>query len=187
MSDFCLVGIKIAYLFRNYLKRQNLYQEADYLFTGPMKRCVETAGILYPRLEPVVIPEWEEIDFGMFEYKNYEELKDDENYQGWIDSKGTADFPGGESRAAFVGRCGSGFQRMFEILEREHTKEPVRVSAIVHGGTIMALLSSYAKEGCRKGYFDYQITNGRGYLTLAKCRKETETETRIWIEKIEEL
>ena len=44
-------------------KKQNIYPDVDYLFTSPMKRCIETAEILYPKLCPVVIPEWEEMDF----------------------------------------------------------------------------------------------------------------------------
>ena len=58
-------------------REKNRYPRVDCLFSSPMKRCTETAGILYPMLEPVIIPEWEEMDFGRFEYKNWEELKDD--------------------------------------------------------------------------------------------------------------
>lgn len=173
-------------------KEQNLYPSADYLFTSPMKRCIETAAILYPASEPVIIPEWEEMDFGRFEYKNYEELKDDESYQQWIDSGGMADFPGGESREAFIGRCESGFQRMYRMLRRAQEekriekREPVRAAVIVHGGTIMALLSLYGIE--RKGYFDYQTANGRGFLARAvQSRKETGTKAEIWIEDINAL
>lgn len=173
-------------------KEQNLYPSADYLFTSPMKRCIETAAILYPASEPVIIPEWEEMDFGRFEYKNYEELKDDESYQQWIDSGGMADFPGGESREAFIGRCESGFQRMYRMLRRAQEekriekREPVRAAVIVHGGTIMALLSLYGIE--RKGYFDYQTANGRGFLARAvQSRKETGPKAEIWIEDINAL
>lgn len=177
-------------------KEQYLYPEADCLFTSPMKRCVETAEILYPKLEPVVIPEWTETDFGRFEYKNYEELKDDTYYQRWIDSGGIMDFPGGESRDTFLERCKSGFQRMCRILQRiqtENTKQPVRAGMIVHGGTIMALLSSYGKREDQKGYFDYQTATGRGYLCRIDGwnkdaafwnRKETGAETEIAIKEI---
>lgn len=198
-------------------REQNLYPAADYLFTSPMRRCVETADILYPMLKPVVIPEWEEMDFGRFEYKNYEELKDDSYYQRWIASGGTMDFPDGEGREAFIRRCENGFQRMCRALQKAQAgkeirngKEPVRVSAIVHGGTIMALLSSHGTGRCRKGYFDYQTENGRGYLTFAKykkdlCKYETQrtaygsknaaqqnkkemkSELTIWIEDIKEI
>ncbi len=152
-------------------KEQNRYPQADCLFVSPMKRCVETARILYPTLRPVVIPEWEETDFGRFEYKNYEELKDDGYYQQWIDSGGTLDFPGGEGRAAFIARCKKGFERMCGLLreaEEKNAERPVRVSAVVHGGTIMAILSAYGE----KGYFDYQTSNGGGYLCSLDIREK---------------
>lgn len=183
-------------------KQQNLYQEADYLFTSPMKRCMETADILYPMVKPIIIPEWTEIDFGKFEYKNYEELKTDAGYQQWIASKGTMDFPDGENRVAFISRCESGFQRMCGILQQmsgeqiESRKRLVRVSAIVHGGTIMSLLSSHGQGRSRKEYFDYQTANGRGYLCKADVHdqnivswrgRETAARFEIQIKEIVEI
>lgn len=145
-------------------RRKNIYPEADVLFSSPMKRCVETAAVLYPMLEPVIIPEWTEMDFGRFEYKNYEELKNDRDYRQWVESGGTMDFPDGESREAFIRRCGQGFQRWYETLRQniltESEGKTVRTAAVVHGGTIMALLCGSGG----KGYFDYQAANGRGYL-----------------------
>ncbi len=104
-------------------QKQHVYPQADCLFCSPMKRCLETARILYPMLPPVVIPEWDEMDFGRFEYKNYEELKDDSAYRRWMDSGGTTAFPGGESREAFVKRCKDGFQRMCGILWQTQAEE----------------------------------------------------------------
>ncbi|MCM1183692.1 MAG: histidine phosphatase family protein [Roseburia sp.] len=150
-------------------KARRYYPEADCLFVSPMRRCMETARLLYPRLVPTVIPEWREIDFGRFEYGNYEELKSEPAYQAWVDSGGTLDFPEGESRRAFMLRCAAGLERMRGELRgrtQAHADAPVRAGAIVHGGTIMALLS--APDGER--YFDYQVPNGRGYL----CRLENE-------------
>lgn len=145
-------------------QKENRYPEITYLFTSPMRRCLETAEILYPELQPVIIPEWEEMDFGQFEYKNYEELKHDVRYQAWIDSGGTLAFPDGESRDAFIMRCEEGFQRMCRELWKM-SEETMRAGLIVHGGTIMALLSAYGE----KGYFDYQTACGGGYL----CSMET--------------
>ena len=152
-------GIEIL----EFYKRQKLYPEVKYLFTSPMKRCTETAKIIYPTLSPIVIPEWEEINFGRFEYKNYEELKDDEQYQEWLCSGGTLDFPEGESRKDFILRCNSGLIRMCGELSQaleQNTKNPDFVGMIVHGGTIMSLLSLYGGSD----YFDYQVPNGRGYV-----------------------
>lgn len=148
-------------------QEQGIYPYVDYLFTSPMKRCIETAGILYPELCPIVIPEWKEMDFGQFEYRNYDELKRDARYQAWIDSGGTLDFPEGESREKFILRCKGGLYRMcsgFHKAAVQETSGSLKVGLVVHGGTIMALLSAYGE----KSYFDYQVFNGRGYL----CRME---------------
>jgi len=152
-------GIEILESF----KMRKLYPDVEYLFTSPMKRCTETAKIIYPTLCPIVIPEWEEINFGRFEYRNYEELKDDAQYQEWLRSNGTLDFPEGETRNDFMLRCKGGFLRMCHELNHafgQKAKNSVLVGMIVHGGTIMSLLSLYG----RKDYFDYQVSNGRGYV-----------------------
>lgn len=82
-------------------KAEKIYPEIDYLFASPMKRCIETADILYPGKVPILVPQWKEMDFGLFEGKNYQELNGDKQYQAWIDSGGTLPFPQGESRPAF--------------------------------------------------------------------------------------
>ena len=48
---------------------RDTYPSVDYLFASPMKRCVQTARILYPQQEIFVIPDWVETDFGDFEGK----------------------------------------------------------------------------------------------------------------------
>lgn len=142
-------------------KEKNCYPRVEYLFTSPMKRCMETAKLLYPDMRAEIIPEWEEMDFGVFEGKKYQELKEDERYQEWLGSNGTLPFPNGESREEFIGRCVKGFERMLTCQK----PMPKTIGMIVHGGTIMALLSRYAGGE----YFDYQVSNGEGY----RCRLES--------------
>ncbi len=150
-------------------REKEQYPEADIVFTSPMKRCLETARVLYPELQPIQIPEWVEMDFGDFEGKNYIDLKDDRRYQAWIDSNGILPFPNGESREAFIRRSCSGLEKMIKLLEqRKDTVTTVNsVAVIVHGGTIMSLLSSY--HGGE--YFDYQVPNGSGYICMLKYEK----------------
>ena len=57
------------------------YPEADLVFVSPMRRCLETAEVLYPGQEPVVVEEFRECDFGLFEGKNYRELTGNVHYQ----------------------------------------------------------------------------------------------------------
>lgn len=155
------------------LKEKGIYPKADMVFSSPMNRCIETADILYPGQKISQILEWKEMNFGAFEGKNYKELNGDLRYQAWIDSNGTLAFPGGEGRDEFVFRCQKGFCHMLRELEKQPHKEQQRklqIALIVHGGTIMALLSSfYGGE-----YFDYQTSNGRGY----SCQLETAKDER---------
>lgn len=153
-------------------KTKQEYPLVDCLYTSSMKRCVQTAEILYSDLKPMEIEEWVEMDFGAFEGKNYIELKDDERYQAWIDSNGTLPFPEGESREEFILRCEKGFQRVLkELAHEKDRKQPKTIGMIVHGGTIMALLSRY----CGGDYFDYQVKNGKGYICTIN----------IWTDKTE--
>lgn len=160
-------------------KKEYFSSPPEFLYASPMKRCVQTAEILFRR-KPVLIPEWKEMDFGQFEGKNYEELKDNPDYQKWIDSNGTLPFPGGESREQFIRRSMEGFDRMMsDILKRSEKNTGIQndtdtrylksnrgteipVVTVVHGGTIMAVLSSLTGGE----YFDFQVKNGEGYETV---------------------
>ena len=54
---------------------QRTMDTVELLFVSPLKRCLETADILYPYAKQVKIPEFAECNFGEFENKNYQELK----------------------------------------------------------------------------------------------------------------
>lgn len=148
--------------------KANCYPRIDRLFTSPMKRCIKTAEIIYPDQKPVVVDSLREMDFGDFEGKNYKELNGNPDYQAWIDSGGTIAFPNGESREEFIKRCCAGMRDVVSQLEefivskqmmQEYQRE-ITIGLVVHGGTIMALCSAFGSGE----YFDYQVTNGAGYI-----------------------
>lgn len=148
-------------LLRKRLSR-GVYPDADIIFVSPMKRCIQTARILYPGRELTVIDELSECDFGRFENKSYEELKDTPEYQRWLDSGGAMRFPSGESKESFSKRSLKGFETALEMCGSD------KLSAIfvVHGGTIMSIMEKYAVP--KGAYYDFQIGNGEGYeLILA--------------------
>ena len=135
-----------------------------------MRRCVQTAQILFPGKELVLEPGLMECDFGAFENKNYEELSGNPAYQEWIDSNGTMPFPGGESMEGFQKRCREQFARILEAC----LEESVELGAfVVHGGTIMSILSGFSKVP--GDYFSWQVKNGEGFQikTTKKQWKET--------------
>ena len=145
--------------------------EVERLYVSPMKRCVETAEILWPgfdRKKMQKVTDLRECDFGDFENKNYKELSGNGDYQAWIDSNGTLPFPNGESMDAFKSRCLEAFARIVEEVsgaEQEWIASGktgiFRAGIVVHGGTIMAILEQYGYP--KAAYFDYQVKNGCGY------------------------
>lgn len=172
------------------LNKAQIYKTPDYLFCSPMSRCKMTCDILFPDKIYTVIDEFHEMNFGSFEMKNYQELKDNAYYQRWIDSNGTIAFPEGESRQEFVLRCMSGFDKMLSktcccvesdsirlinsplkitidnkndnvyIKNNNQFLKMISITAVVHGGTIMAILSSLNKDE----YYNYQCKNAEGYI-----------------------
>ncbi len=121
----------------------------EQLFVSPMRRCRETASILFPTMVQQAVQGLEECDFGQFEGKNYLELSDNPEYQAWIDSGGTLPFPAGESRAAFQKRC---CQAIKQLVQQCHAKT---IAVVAHGGTFMAVLSALEEQ--KIPYFDWKI------------------------------
>ena len=132
------------------------YPRVERVFASPMRRCLETAAILYPGVPVEIVEDFRECDFGAFEGKNFAELDGRADYQAWIDSGGEARFPGGESCAEFARRC----VRAFEGLLRRGIREDCAI--VAHGGTLMAIMEKYARPS--RTYFDYQVGNGEGFI-----------------------
>ncbi len=146
------------------------------VYISPMKRCRQTAALLFPQAAPIVCEELREMDFGAFEYKNYEELSGDPRYQTFIDSGGATDFPEAEPQTAFRERIVQGFGHCIQGLsESAHTDTPLVF--VVHGGTIMSVLEHYAVP--HRAYFDWQCAPVSGF------RAETvQTEQGIFLKNV---
>ena len=117
------------------------------MYASSLKRCLETAALLYPDVQVEMLADLREYDFGGWENKDYADLNGRADYQAWIDS-------GGESRAQFAARCVAAFEGT-----REQTED---CALIAHGGTLMAIMERYALP--RGTYFDFQVKNGCGVI-----------------------
>lgn len=125
------------------------------LLASPLKRCIETAELLFPDESICMKLNLRECDFGEFEYRNYKELSGNVNYQSWVDSGGTSGFPEGEKPLEFKKRCVKAYEEVILATEKP-------LIFVVHGGTIMAILEKYSVE--QKDYYSWQIKNGEAYL-----------------------
>ncbi len=145
------------------------------VYASPLRRCRETAEILFPGREILLVPDFVECDFGEFEGKNYAELNGNPAYQAFIDSGGELPFPGGESRAEMEERCVRAFSEI--LRENQPAGSPVSVhpsicrdgfgdipetdqflALVVHGGTILSICHHFFggdpfswKVGCGEG------------------------------------
>ena len=141
--------------------KQELYREKPdkglgcrYISSG-MKRCNETLQILFEETAYEVIPEFREIDFGEFEMRGYEELKEDPAYQEWL--KGDNDVncpPGGESGNQMKARVLAAFEAV-----ADRNEDAV---VVTHGGVIAAIMEELFREE-RKNRYQWQPKPGNGY------------------------
>ena len=138
------------------------YPDIRFLTASPMRRCVRTAELIWPGAPVEVDPLLRECDFGRFEGKTYEELREEPAYIRWLESGGMTAFPDGESQEAFRERCEQGVRKW---IRRWIDAGADRAAFVIHGGTIMAALSRMA-EG-RHSFYDWQAGNGCGYSARA--------------------
>lgn len=134
------------------------YARCGLLFVSPMRRCIQTAELLFPGQKQILVEELRECRFGSFENKNARELAGDSAYQAWIDSGGTLPFPGGESREEFARRNIRGFLRAVDEVISQRAKS---AAFVVHGGTIMNVLEAFGVP--RQEFYAYHTENGCGY------------------------
>ncbi|MGI5893274.1 MAG: histidine phosphatase family protein [Candidatus Merdivicinus sp.] len=152
-EPLCAEGIE--QLKQNFAKK--MYPPCDgKLLVSPLKRCVETAKILFGGVEAETVPDFQETDFGDFEGKSYAELNGNPAYQRWIDSGGTIPFPGGEAPEDFRNRCVRAFAEQMKKIPDGQT-----VVIVCHGGTIMAILDAFSFP--HRGFYEWQVRNGEGF------------------------
>ena len=82
--------------------------------SSPMKRCKETLEALFKGVSYRECQGLLEMDFGDFEGKSYEDLKDNEVYKAWLLSGGEKAFPNGESREEFAERTFKSFKQILK-------------------------------------------------------------------------
>ena len=138
-----------------------IYPKADgaILYTTGLIRTEQTFFLIYGCKDHHTVPELQEYQFGEFEMKTHEQLKDNPAYQAWIaDKEGLAPCPGGESSMDFRKRIGVGFSKILA----NHKREDENSIIVCHGGVISLIMGTcFPKEG--RNIFQWQPEPGRGY------------------------
>ncbi len=147
------------------LHSKEIYPASHLIYVSPLTRCIETAKILYPNQPLLSCEQLRECDFGEFENKNYKELQSHPYYQKWVDSNGQLPFPNGETPSLFTERCIKGFLACVHHTPYKNSYVhglTAWTTFVVHGGTIMSILSELTNP--KGDYFNFQVENGQGYL-----------------------
>lgn len=158
------------------LVKEGIYPQAEEgdFYTSGLRRTEQTLALIYGEREHETIPQLREMEFGDFEMKSYEDLKEVPEYVEWIsDKSGNAASPGGESIAGFAARISEGLQilrgkhQLKELSVRHSGKEAVSV-VVCHGGTIASIMEE-CFPGRREHFFKWIPDPGHGYtLNLEK-------------------
>lgn len=135
------------------------YPEADAVFSSPLKRCLQTAKRIYPNKEPIVMEGLSEYDFGEFEGRSADELKDEEAFQTWLaGTNPETPVPFGESQIAFNQRICDTFMKIVNGILVSGVKS---TAIVTHGGVIMSLMTAFAVP--EAPMHEWMTPNGCGY------------------------
>lgn len=145
---------------REKLMRADISPEKVYV--SPLNRARSTAAVLFPEAEQIVVRDFREMCFGIFEGRNYREMEQDPEYIAWVEGGCEGRCPGGERRAEFCDRTCKEFVPLME--EALHNGEE-KLVIMAHGGTQMAIMERYALPHC--DYYHWCGSNAGGYVLEA--------------------
>lgn len=138
-------------------------KQADFspktVYVTPLKRTKQTAEVLFPNAKYIPVNDLREMNFGVFEGRNYKEMEHDAAYRAWVDSNCESTCPGGECKADFSTRACNAF----EMLLNQSIQNGDEILAIVaHGGTQMAVMEKYAVP--HKNYYEWCAPTAGGFV-----------------------
>lgn len=143
------------------LCRENEYPRAQMVFASPLRRCTQTAEILYPHLFSETVEGLADMNLGRFEGKSFEELRGDEAFSAWLKNSLENSPPGGEATDAFTERIVEATHGVFRRMMEERLTS---VAVITHGGVIMSLLAGIGLP--KLPLPQWAAANGAGYTVL---------------------
>lgn len=140
------------------IKAHKHYPEVDAVFSSPLKRCIDSAKIMFPKNNTLVIDDFIEYNFGEFEGLTAEELKDNEDFKNWLHGDIYAAAPYGESNAQFSHRICDAFEKVVDGCVKTGTNN---IAIVGHAGVLMTILACYGLPEAPMAH--WQMDAGYGY------------------------
>ena len=132
--------------------REALTEERfDAVYSSDLNRCQQTlewSQAARPGVPVYLEPRLRELDFGEYEGKVYDELKDLPHYRAWIDSAGELQIPGGESSGQLRERLDTWLN---DVATHAREQRYQKVLVVTHGGVIRELRRRFETIGFWEG------------------------------------
>lgn len=151
-------------------KAEGVYPNSEgmHFYSSGMLRANQTLETIYGSVPYKIISDLKEMNFGEWECKTFNELKELPGFDEWMNDKtGSFTFPGGESANSFSMRTEKGlkellgYHRLLELSNR-HSKKDCISTVVCHGGVIAACMCHLLKLS-PSVFWEWIPAAGRGY------------------------
>ncbi|PWJ13380.1 histidine phosphatase family protein [Ruminococcus flavefaciens] len=116
------------------------YPRVHRVYSSPLRRCTETAEILFPDTELCTVDDLRELNFGEFENKSIDELAKRKDYNDWLRGGKDARPPKGESLEEMTART---YKAVHSVITDMMENGLTHCAIITHGGIISNMLSCF--------------------------------------------
>ncbi len=140
------------------------YPKVQRVYSSPLERAIQSAEILFPDREIVIVDDLTEMDFGVFEGLPAEELIHLDSYKKWL--KGGLDNPppNGETLRNMMMRCYSALNLIIlDMMKNGYT----HVGVVTHSGILMNMMSCFGLPKMKP--MEFACEPGEGYEILVSA------------------
>lgn len=141
-------------------KLTHIYPEAPLYYTSPLQRTQQTLRELYGEVPFTVVEGFREMNFGDFEMRTVEDLKQDPAFLAWSDSMSEVCCPNGESFAGVQRRA---LEAMAPILAAGED-----AVCVIHGGVIACMMFHWFPG---KAFEEWMLHPGTGWQVTVENGK----------------
>ncbi|MFI3312848.1 MAG: phosphoglycerate mutase family protein [Eubacteriales bacterium] len=138
------------------LRAMPAYHSCNIVYITPLLRTKMTADVFFPNATKLVVEDFREMNFGIFEGKNYADLAENQEYRQWVEGNCVGCCPLGESIVDFAQKVSDRFKQLVDEALAEGKES---LTCVVHGGVIMSLCYQHCSE--KREFYDWWIDNGQ--------------------------
>ncbi len=150
------------------------------VYVSPLTRARQTAAVLFPQAELIIVPALREMNFGKFEGRNYIEMEHDPEYLAWVKANCESPCPDGERREDFCNRACAAFAR---LVDGAFAAGEELLVIMAHGGIQMAAMERYALP--HKDYYDWCGPNAGGFILEADAARWASAHTVQYLSTVQ--